>query len=168
MKDFHDLFQHELKEIYSAETQIERALPEFSRAAFNPELKKLLMTHAEETKRHTSRLKKIGSEMNISLEGGVCSTVRDMIQEGKQLINQKYPPHVQDAALIGVMQQLEHYQMAVYGVLKAYARHLGHHDIMDILQQTSKEEGRADKALTSVAEGMAGINAKAAQKRKAA
>lgn len=131
-------------------------------------LKKAFLNHAEETNKHTSRLKKIAAELNIRLGDTVCTVCKDMIQEGKHLINQHYPPLVQDAALIGVAQQLEHFEMAIYGVLKAYARHLGHHDIIDILQQTSKEEGRADKTLTAVAEGMAGVNAKAADKRKAA
>lgn len=170
MKDFHDLFVHELKDIYAAEVQIEKILPEMAKAAHLPKLKEAFRSHHQETKKHVQRLEKIADQLGITLKHCQCDAIEGILKEGKKLVKGDYPHEVRDAALIVAAQRVEHYEMAVYGILKAFAKHLKLNDIIKILDETSQEEGRADKHLTEIANGTlfsAGVNKKAAERKSA-
>jgi len=170
MKDFHDLFIHQLRDMYSAEIQIEKALPEMARLAHLPELKTTFHTHHQETKKQIQRLERIASELNIELKHNECDAIEGILKEGKKLLKADYPHEVRDAALIISAQRIEHYEIAVYGVLKAFAKHLHLDDVLKILNESSKEEGHANKKLTEIAEGTLfskGINEQALKRESA-
>lgn len=170
MKDFHDLFVHELRDMYAAEVQIEKILPEMAKIAHLPKLKEAFRSHHEETRNHVRRLERIALQLGVSLKNCKCDAIEGILKEGKKLIKGNYPHEVRDAALIISAQRVEHYEMAVYGVLKAFAKHLKLDDIVKILDETSKEEGHADKKLTEIANGTfftTGINEKAVRRKSA-
>jgi ferritin-like metal-binding protein YciE len=170
MKDFHDLFTHQLRDMYAAEIQIEKVLPEMARLAHLPKLKETFHTHHQETKKHIQRLEKIASELNIELKPCECVAIEGILKEGKNLVKEHFPNEVRDAALIVSAQRIEHYEIAVYGVLKAFAKHLHLDDVLKILNESSKEEGHANKKLTEIAEGTlfsVGINEQALRRESA-
>jgi len=170
MKNFYDLFVHELKDMYSAEVQIERALTQYIKMATHSKLKNAFRMHHKETKNHISRLKQIARELKISLTKSKCEAMAGILLEGRKSIKEHYSREVRDALLIGSAQRIEHYEMSVYGTLKAYARHLKLTDVERILNITSKEEGHADKKLTEIANGTflsTGINEKALRRKAA-
>lgn len=167
MKNFQDLFIHELRDIYDAEVQIEKTLPELVKKAHSKELKEALHKHHLETKQQIRRLDKIAAELKIDLAGEECDAIKGILREGHKLLGKHYPPEVTDAAIIASAQRVEHYEMAVYGTLKAFAKHLELKNIEKLLDETSEEEGNADKTLTSIAMGTlftTGINKEAARK----
>lgn len=170
MKNFHDLFEHQLKDIYAAEIKIEKTLPKLVKVAHNPKLKEALKAHHEETKHHIERLERIAGYLKVKLTNCKCEAIEGIIKEGENLLKEKYAPEVSDAAIIVSAQRVEHYEIAVYGVLKAFAKHLHLPEIIKILDETSKEEGHADKKLTEIANGTlfaAGVNEKAAKRNVA-
>jgi ferritin-like metal-binding protein YciE len=167
MKNFYDLFVHELRDMYAAEVQIEKAIQTMTTLAHNPKLKEAFHSHHGETKKHVERIEKIADQLGINLKNCQCEAIEGILKEGKKLIHEDFPTEVRDAALIISAQRVEHYEMAVYGSLKAFAKHLDMHDIVKILDETSKEEGHADKKLTEIAEGTLfspGVNKSAKQK----
>lgn len=167
MKNFYDLFVHQLKDMYAAEIEIEKALPLMAKMASLPKLKEAFHDHHRETKKHITRLEKIADHLGISLGKCHCEAIHGIIAEGKALIKEHYPEEVRDAALIVSAQRVEHYEMAVYGVLKSFAKHLKFDEVVDILKESAHEEGHADKKLTEIAEGTlftTGVNAKAIKK----
>jgi Uncharacterized protein conserved in bacteria len=167
VKNFHDLFRHELRDIYSAEIQIDKLLPEFAKAASSKELRAAFLKHHEETKEQIERLEEIAGELNVNLEGRECEAMKIFAREAQKVIQADYPHEVKDAALISCAQRIEHYEITLYGTLKAFAHHLGLRDIEKLLDMTSKEEGHADKKLTEIAIGSVfnkGINEKAMRK----
>jgi ferritin-like metal-binding protein YciE len=170
MKDFHDLFTHEIRDMYAAELQIEKILPVMVEKAHNPKLKEAFNTHHKETKDQIKRLEKISAQLNVNLNNCECDAISGILKEGKKLSSEHYPPEVLDAALIISAQRVEHYEMAVYGGLKAFAKHLKLDEVLKLLDESSKEEGHADKKLTEIAEGTpfsSGVNVKAIKQRSA-
>jgi len=170
MKDFHDLFIDQLRDMYAAEVLIEKTLPEMAKAAHLPKLKEAFHSHHLETKKHVQRLEKIAGDLNISLKNCHCEAITGILKEGKKLIKEDFPHQVRDAALIVSAQRVEHYEMAVYGALKAFAKHLKLEDVVRLLDESSHEEGRADKYLTEIASGnlfSAGVNEKALKRESA-
>ncbi len=170
MKDFHDLFFNQLNDIYSAELEIEKALPEMAKMAHLPKLKEVFHEHHQETKQQIRRLETIAEELGLTLSPHKCDAIHGILLEGKKLLKEKFLPEVRDAALIVSAQRVEHYEMAVYGVLKSFAKHLKLDNVVKILQESSKEEGHADKKLNEIAEGTlftTGINAKALKRESA-
>ena len=155
-----ELLVDELKDIYSAENQIIKALPKMAKAASSPELKRAFERHLEETKRQVERLDQIGEALDIKMTGKKCKGMEGLIEEGKELMEEESEPQVLDAALIGAAQKVEHYEIAAYGCLSTYAELLGHSDAAQLLRQNLREEEAADKKLNSLAEG--GINESAA------
>ncbi len=167
MKDFYDLFTHELKDIYSAETQLERLLPEFARAATTPKLKEAFSYYHKEIPQQIARLEEIAQDLNIDLKGHTCEAMKVFLNEALKIMRTDYPAEVRDAALISSMQRIKHYEIALYGTLKAFARNLGFKDAERLLSLNSKEEGQADQKLTAIATGgtfTKGINVKAMRK----
>jgi ferritin-like metal-binding protein YciE len=170
MKDFHDLFLDQLNDIYSAEMQIEKVLPEMAKMAHLPELKEAFHMHHAETKHHITRLERIADELGIKLHPSGCDAIEGILKEGKKLVKENFPHEVRDAALIISAQRVEHYEITVYGVLKSFAKHLKLDDVYKILEESSKEEGHANKKLSQIAEGSLfckGVNAKALKRESA-
>ena len=154
-----ELFVDELKDIYSAESQIVKALPKMARAASSPELKRAFERHLEETRRHVERLDQIGGELDVRLTGKKCHGMEGLIEEGKEVMEQDFDENAIDAGLIGAAQKVEHYEIAAYGTARAHAAMLGYNKIARVLQQTLNEEGATDKKLTQIAENVINVEA---------
>jgi len=156
-----DLLHHELKDLYSAETQLVKALPKMAKAATNADLKAGFEEHLEQTKGHVSRLEEIAEMLDIKLTGHVCKAMKGLIEEGDEMIDEDAEDAVRDAGLIGAAQRVEHYEIAGYGTARCLAETLGHDDVAKLLEETLGEEKDTDEKLTELAESA--INAEAAQ-----
>ncbi|HZZ72757.1 MAG TPA: ferritin-like domain-containing protein [Pirellulales bacterium] len=152
METLRDLFVDELKDLYSAENQLVKALPKMAKAATSPKLKKAFESHLEETKGHVDRLEQIFEKLGGSPKGKKCKAMEGLIEEGKEMLEEDAEPDVLDAGLIAAAQRVEHYEMAGYGCVRTYAQLLGEAAAAKLLQQTLDEEGNADKKLTQLAE----------------
>jgi ferritin-like metal-binding protein YciE len=164
MQNFYDFFVKELKDIYNSELQLLRALPEMANAAKSVKLKEAFLNHLDETREQIQRLERIGEIMHQDLRGEVCKAMQGLIQEGQEILKTPFEEDTKDAALISAGQRIEHYEIAVYGCLKVYAKHLELEEVKDLLQDTLREEEAADKKLSTLAEGglfRSGINTKA-------
>ncbi|OYP36143.1 ferritin-like domain-containing protein [Rhodopirellula sp. MGV] len=146
------LYVHELKDLYSAETQLLEALPKMQEAASNSELKEAFESHLEETKTHVARLETIFSDLEFEPRGHKCAAMEGLIKEGESLLKSDIEPSVLDAALIAAAQRVEHYEMAGYGTARTFAEKLGHQKAADALQETLNEEGHANQTLSRLAE----------------
>ncbi|MES2272809.1 MAG: ferritin-like domain-containing protein [Chlamydiota bacterium] len=170
MKEFRDLFVKELRDITNAEIQIIKLLPEMIHAAKSPKLKEAFKAHLEETKKQLHRLENISLELNETLSGVHCDAMRGLLKEAHDAMKANYQCDVKDAALISAAQRIEHYEIAVYGVLITFAKHLKLDKVVALLKETIKEEGHADKKLTEIAEGSffsEGVNTKACKRKSA-
>ncbi|HZL89656.1 MAG TPA: ferritin-like domain-containing protein [Pirellulaceae bacterium] len=159
MKTLEDLFVHELKDLYSAEKQLVKALPKMAKAATHQELRQAFEAHLKQTEQHVERLDEIFSQLQLSARGAKCKAMEGLITEGKEILAEDMEDDVRDAALICAAQRVEHYEMAGYGCARTFARDLGHHAAAELLQQTLEEEAAADEKLTEIAVGR--INAEA-------
>lgn len=159
MDDLQDLFVEELKDLYSAENQLIKALPKMAKAASNPELKSAFEEHLEQTRTHAQRLEKIFQKLGASPKGKKCHGMEGLIEEGKELMEEDAEPEVMDAGLISAAQRVEHYEIAGYGCVRTYAKLLGNDEAARILQQTLDEEGQTDKKLTALAESSINVGA---------
>jgi ferritin-like metal-binding protein YciE len=164
MADAHNPLQEllvdELKDLYSAENQIIRALPKMIKAAGAPELKRGFEKHLEETRRQVDRLDQIAGILDIRLTGKKCKGMEGVIEEGKEALDE-FEDNALDAALIGAAQKVEHYEIATYGTARAHAQLLGHARVVRLLQQSLNEEAATDKKLTELAESI--VNAEAVE-----
>jgi ferritin-like metal-binding protein YciE len=147
-----DLFVAELKDLYDAEQQLVDALPQMAMAATSPQLKQAFEDHFAQTQNHVTRLERVFAGINCDPEAKTCPAMRGMIKEGQEIASAKGDSAVRDAGLIGAAQRVEHYEIAGYGTVRAFAQQLGRDDLAQILQQTLDEEGQTDKRLTSIAE----------------
>src|SRR5882672_7260938 len=163
MNSLQDLFIHDLKDLYNAETQLTKALPKMAKAANDPDLKQAFQTHLAETEMQVQRLEQIFEELDESPKGKKCKAMEGLIEEGKELMEEDAQPAVMDAGLIGAAQKVEHYEIAGYGTVRTYAQMLGNDQAARLLQQTLEEEGNTDKKLNALA--MQCINLEAAQGR---
>lgn len=154
------LFIEELKDVYSAEKQILRALPRMAKAAESPELQQAFTKHLKETEGQVNRLERIFKELGQAARGKKCKGMEGLLEEGKEVLEEEGEPAVIDAALISAAQRVEHYEIAAYGCLRTYAQLLGYPGAEQLLQQTLEEEEAADKKLTQL--GESGINEAAA------
>ena len=162
-KTFEDLLELELKDLYSAEKQITKALPKMAKAATNELLKEAFETHLEETEGQIQRLEQIFKQLDISFARvEKCKAMEGLIEEGKEIMEEDLEPEVLDAALICAAQKVEHYEMAGYGCARTFAQQLGHSEVADLLQETLDEEGEADKKLNDIAETVVNQEAQAA------
>jgi len=151
LQSLEDLFLHELKDIYSAEKQILKALPKMAKAAANPELRAGFQQHLEETKEHVNRLDQIFEKLGKTPRGTKCKGMEGLLVEGAEMMEEEGEPEVIDAGLIASAQRVEHYEIAAYGCAKTYARILRDKDSEQLLNQTLQEEGATDKKLTKLA-----------------
>ena len=153
------LLVDELKDIYSAENQILKALPKMAKGASSPELKRAFERHLEETRRQVERLDQIGEALEIKLTGKKCKGMEGLIEEGKEIMEEDLDENAIDAGLIGAAQKVEHYEIAAYGTARTHATLLGYNKIARLLQQTLNEEGATDKKLTQLAESIINVEA---------
>jgi len=147
-----DLYLHELKDLYSAEKQILRALPKIIKHASTPQLKQALEQHREETRVQQERLEQIFERLGKSYRGAKCKGMEGILDEGEEWMEEEAIPEVLDAGIIAAAQRVEHYEMAAYGCARTYANLLGLKQDEDLLNRTLEEEGNADKKLTNIAE----------------
>lgn len=164
MATLHDLYIEQLQDLYNAEQQLVQALPKMASAASNRDLQEAFEDHLEDTHEQIQRLNSIFSELNVAATGKTCQAMAGLVKEGEEAIQEHSDPDVRDAALIAAAQRVEHYEMAGYGTVRAFAKQLGFGNQADLLQQSLDEEGAADKRLTKVAEGgllTAGVNKQA-------
>jgi len=147
-----DLYVDHLKDLYSAETQLVKALPQMSKAADSRELKRALEYHLEQTRKQVSRLEEIFAERKGSPRGKKCVGMEGLIKEGQEVLHSDMSGSVRDAALIAAAQRVEHYEIAGYGTARAYADILGDKKAISLLGTTLEEESQANEKLTSIAE----------------
>lgn len=165
MKTLDDLLIHEIKDIYSAEKQLLKALPKLASAATSPELQQALEDHLEETKGQIERLEKIMGELELGTRVPKCEAMEGLIEEAKNLLEEDIDPQVLDAAIIASCQRVEHYEIAAYGCARTFAELLGNDEMAQTLQQSLDEEGNADKKLTEIA--MSQVNPQASEPEEA-
>lgn len=147
-----DLFVDELKDLWSAENQILKALPRMIKAVSSDELRVALEEHARVTEGHVQRLEQIAASMGEKTRGKKCVGMEGLLEEGKEVLREEIDEEVLDAAIIGAAQKVEHYEIAGYGTARAHAEHLGQNEAAALLQQTLDEEREADEKLTMIAE----------------
>ena len=156
----HDAFLDELRDTYDAERQLTKALAKLAKAATSPDLRAAFETHREETLGQIERLEEVFASLDEKVSGKHCDGIAGIIEEGKSIMEEEFDDTTMDACLIAAGQRAEHYEMAAYGTLVAWARAMEHADVADLLQQTLEEEKAADEKLSELAEG--GINQEAA------
>jgi ferritin-like metal-binding protein YciE len=160
LNSLQDLLVEEMKDLYSAEQQIIKALPKMASACNSQELRRAFESHLKQTEEHVSRLETCFEVLGESPKGKFCKGMEGLLKEGEEFIQEAPPPEVMDAGLISAAQRVEHYEMAAYGCCRTYAEELGIEDVAKLLQKTLDEEGETDKKLTRLAE-QRGINRKA-------
>jgi ferritin-like metal-binding protein YciE len=146
-----DLLIDQLKDLYSCETQLTKALPKMAKEATTTSLAEAIQNHLEQTRHHVERLQEIGESLGVSLTGMKCKGVEGLIKEGADAMDKNGDERVIDAAIIAAAQRVEHYEVSAYGTARTLASQLGHHDIANVLRQTEEEEVAADDKLTMVA-----------------
>ena len=148
------VLEDELKDLYSAENQLLKALPKMAKKASTPSLKEAFTSHLEETKGQVERLQKVGTILGIKLTGKVCKAMQGLVEEGKEVLEEESDNKALiDVLLIGAAQRVEHYEIAGYGTARAIAEKLGRREVAQLLQATLDEESAADKKLTAISEG---------------
>ena len=152
MDSLYELYVEELKDLYSAENQILKALPRMIKAASHRQLKQGFTKHEKQTRQHVKRLEQICRSLGEKPTGKKCVGMEGLLKEGAELIKEKPEPDVLDAGLISAAQHVEHYEMAGYGTVRTWAQLLGYEDHVRLLQQTLDEERATDESLTELAE----------------
>jgi ferritin-like metal-binding protein YciE len=161
VSNLEDLLVDQLKDLYSAENQIVKALPKMAKAAKSPALKKGFEEHLEQTKRQATRIEQIFEKHGLegSPKGKKCVGMEGLIKEGEEVMKEDMDPDVMDAGLIAAAQKVEHYEIASYGTARTYAQTLGYTEVAQLLQQTLEEESRTNEKLTTLAESHINTNA---------
>jgi ferritin-like metal-binding protein YciE len=146
------LYVEELRDVYSAEQQLVKALPKMAKGASSDELREAIETHLDETKGHVERLEQIFEELDESPKGKTCQAMKGLVEEGSEILEEKGEESVLDAGIIAAAQKVEHYEIATYGTLRTWADLLNQEEAARLLQETLDEEGEADKKLNELAE----------------
>jgi ferritin-like metal-binding protein YciE len=157
----HDAFLDELRDAYDAEKQLLKALPKLAKAAESDELRTAFQTHLKETQGHADRLEEVFASLEEKVRGKHCDGMAGIIEEGKAVLEEDFEGTTLDACLIASAQRAEHYEMAAYGTLVAWAKAMGHEQAAGLLEEILEEEKAADIKLTQIAES--GINQEAAE-----
>ena len=152
LESLKDLYREQLKDLYSAETQLLDALPKMAEAASAPDLKRAFSDHLRQTQEHVRRLERVFEELGERPQGHTCEGMKGLIREGEEMMAMKGDPAVLDAGLIAAAQRVEHYEIAGYGTVRTYAELLGHDGHMTLLERTLDEEEQTDELLTRLAE----------------
>ena len=145
------LYIDELKDLYSAENQLLKALPKMAKAAFSDDLKQGFEQHLEQTRGHVERLEKIFKSLDESPKGKKCAGMEGLVKEGSEAMGEDLEGAVMDAALIGAAQRVEHYEIAAYGTVSEFAKILGESKHASLLEETLQEEKETDEKLTELA-----------------
>jgi ferritin-like metal-binding protein YciE len=153
LNSLNDLFVEQLRDLYSAETQLVEALPKMASAASHDELRQAFEHHLEETRGHVDRLREIFEQLGTTPGSETCEAMKGLIEEGEEVVKAQGDAAVKDAALIAAAQRVEHYEIAGYGTVRTFADDLDLGDARDLLDQTLDEESTADKLLTKLATG---------------
>ncbi len=161
-----DLFLHFLKDIYYAERQISKTLPKMTEAAQSPKLKQAFTSHREETQHQIERLQQVFEGIGQRAQAVTCEAIQGLIEEGEEVISEFERGPVRDAGLAACAQAIEHYEMARYGALIAWAKAGGHQNVVSLLEQTLAEEKKADSLLNEIANSE--LNQQAVAFKKAA
>jgi ferritin-like metal-binding protein YciE len=159
MESLRDLYTDELKDLLSAENQILKALPKMAKKASNPGLQQAFEIHLEETRGHVQRLEQVFENLGVPARAKKCKGMQGLLEEAKEMMEEADDDEVRDAAMIGSAQRVEHYEIAAYGTVRAYAKLLGDEQSARLLQQTLDEEGATDKKLTQLAESQINVQA---------
>jgi ferritin-like metal-binding protein YciE len=154
-----DLYIRELKDLFSAEQQLVKALPKMAKAASNKELAAGFQEHLEQTKGHAQRLEQILSSHNATTRGAKCKGMEGIVAEGAEMIEEEADAEIKDAGLIAAAQRVEHYEMAGYGTVRAYAELLGDQEGAKLLQTTLEEERQTDQKLSKLAKSAINVAA---------
>jgi ferritin-like metal-binding protein YciE len=158
MDSLHDVFVHELRDLYSAERQLIKALPRLAKNAGSPELADAFTNHLHETEVHVTRLEEILKTLGAKSGGVKCKGMEGLLEEGAEVLEMDGAPGPLDAAMIGAAQRVEHYEIAAYGTALSHAKAQGHTEAARLLEETLKEERNADEVLTEIArKGMADV-----------
>lgn len=152
LESLKDLYIEQLKDLWSAETQLVDALPRMAEAASSPDLQRAFEEHLRQTQEHVRRLERIFKDLGESAGGHVCEGMKGLVREGEQMIRMKGEPAVLDAGLIAAAQRVEHYEISGYGTVRTYAELLGHDEHVTLLERTLNEEEETDERLTMLAE----------------
>ena len=147
-----DLYLDELRDLHNAENQLVKALPKMAKASSSDELREGFEQHLEQTKGHVERLEQIFEALDESPKGTKCVGMEGLIKEGSEIIDEDFEGAVMDAALIGAAQRVEHYEIAAYGTVIAFANQLGESEHASLLKQTLEEEKETDQKLTSLSD----------------
>ncbi|MFD2256121.1 ferritin-like domain-containing protein [Luteolibacter algae] len=154
LTDLKKLLEHDIKDLYSAETQLVKALPKMAKAATNPELKEAFEAHLEETKGHVERLEEVAKLLDITPRGKTCKAMKGLVEEGEETIKEEGEETILDLALITAAQKVEHYEISGYGSARSLANALKLADVVELLDTTLTEEGGADKTLSTIAKSL--------------
>ncbi|HEV2560363.1 MAG TPA: ferritin-like domain-containing protein [Microvirga sp.] len=152
MKKLEDLFLHMLKDVYHAEKQALRAMPKMAKKVQSPELRQAFEQHQAETEQQVERLEQVFELMGKKARGETCEAIQGLVEEAKEVMEDAEDPEVLDAGILAAAQAIEHYEIARYGTMRAWAEELGMQDAAKLLQQTLDEEKKTDKLLSDIAE----------------
>ncbi len=150
-ESLHELYITELRDLYSAENQILKALPKMAEKAELPDLKMALEDHLFQTREHVRRLEEVLEMHGENVKSEKCEGMEGIIDEGEDMIKNDATPSVRDAAIISAAQKVEHYEIASYGTVRTFAEQMGHNRAAALLQKTLDEEGEADRRLSGIA-----------------
>lgn len=159
LNSLHDLLLQELRDLYSAESQLSKALPKMADAASSAQLREAFQEHFRETQSQINRLERIFERLHEDPSGESCEAMKGLISEGQLYVDAEGDADVRDAGLIAAAQRIEHYEIAGYGTARTLARRLGEIATADLLQETLNEEAQTDKRLTTIAESQVNIEA---------
>jgi len=149
--EFHQLFLDELADLLNAEMQLTKALPKMAKAAQSEELAEAFRSHLEETENHVNRLKEVFETLNEKVKSKTCKAMKGLVEEGSELMEELKGSSAIDAGLIAAAQKVEHYEIASYGTVRAWAEQMGHSEAVELLGETLDEEKAADEKLTEIA-----------------
>jgi len=166
MQSMDELFHALLQDVYFAEKQLLKALPKLAKKSTNGKLQEAFTTHRDETEGHVERLEKIFEAIGKKPRGKTCDAILGIIAEGEEVMHKVDDEAVRDAGILAAAQAVEHYEIARYGTLRAWAELLGQQEAVGLLGETLAEEKHADELLTSIADG--GVNESAAERPQAA
>jgi ferritin-like metal-binding protein YciE len=150
LQSFEDLLVDQLKDLYSAEKQLTKALPKMAKNASSDQLRQALTEHLGETEQHVERLEQIGETLGVKLSGKKCKGMEGLIEEGAESLEISEDENLSDIAIIAAGQRVEHYEISGYGTAKAIANELGYEKVVELLSETEAEEIAADEKLTQI------------------
>ena len=165
LSSLEDLLHDNLKDLYSAENQLVKALPKMAKAASTPDLRAAFTEHLEQTRVHVQRLEQVCKQLGVNPKGKKCAAMEGLIEEGKEMMEEDAGPAVMDAGLIAAAQRVEHYEMAGYGCVREWAEQLGHRTEAALLQKTYEEEKATDEKLSQLAKEMVNQEAEEGKRR---